>query len=49
MLVVVSVAVIDWEPAVFKVTMKVPTPFVRPAFAGKVAALSVEVIETVPE
>ena len=47
-LVTVSVAVIDCEPAVSRVTVKVPTPLVRPALAGRTALLSLEVILTVP-
>ena len=37
-LVAVSVAVIVWLPAVFSVTVKVPTPLVNVALAGRTAA-----------
>jgi hypothetical protein len=47
-LVTVSVAVMDCEPDVFKVTVKEPTPLVREAFEGKTAWLSLEDIATVP-
>src|SRR3974390_3348712 len=46
--VTVSVAVIVWLPAVFKVALKVPTPLVRVAFAGRTAAPSLDVKCTVP-
>jgi hypothetical protein len=39
----------DCEPDVFKVTIKEPTPLVRPAFGGKPAWPSLEEIETVPK
>ena len=46
--VVVSEAVIVCEPAVAKVALNVPTPFVSVALAGRAAALSVDVNATVP-
>ena len=36
--VTVSVAVTDWVPTVLRVTLKVPTPLVRVASAGRTAA-----------
>ncbi len=47
--VVVSVAVIVWLPAVSSVTLKVPTPLVSVASAGKDAAASLLVKCTIPE
>ena len=44
----VSVAVMDWVPGVRRVTVKVPTPLVSVAFAGRVARRSLLVIATVP-
>jgi hypothetical protein len=46
--VLVSVAVTLCRPGVFRVTVNVPTPAVNVIFAGKVAALSVLVMATVP-
>ncbi len=46
--VVVSVAVMVWLPAVSKVTLKVPTPLVSVASAGKDAPASLLVKCTVP-
>ncbi len=46
--VVVSVAVIVWLPAVSRVTLKVPTPSVTVASAGKYAPASLLVKCTVP-
>ena len=43
-----SVAVSVWTPAVFNVTLKVPTPLVSVALAGKTAAASPLVKWTVP-
>ena len=43
-----SVAVIVWLPAVFSVTLNVPTPLVSVALAGKTAAGSLLVNWTVP-
>jgi hypothetical protein len=47
-LVTVSVAVTDWLPAVFRVTVKVPTPLVSVELAGSTAWLSPLVKWTVP-
>ena len=47
-LVTVSVAVTDCVPAVLRVTLKVPTPSVRVASAGRTAAGSELVKWTVP-
>ncbi len=47
-LVTVSVAVIDWVPAVSSVAEKVPVPLVRVALAGSVAWASLLVKWTVP-
>ena len=47
-LVTVSVAVIVWLPAVFRVALKVPAPLVRVLLAGRVAWPSLLVKWTVP-
>ena len=47
-LVTVSVAVIDWEPAVLSVAEKVPVPLVSVVLAGSVAWASLLVKWTVP-
>jgi hypothetical protein len=47
--VTVSVAVMDWDPAVLRVTEKVPVPLVNVELAGSMAAPSEEVKWTVPE
>ena len=47
-LLTVSVAVRVWLPEVLRVTWNVPVPFVRVAFAGSVAAVSLLVNVTVP-
>jgi hypothetical protein len=45
----VSVAVMDWDPAVPRVIVKVAVPAVKVASAGRMAAPSEEVKWTVPE
>ena len=47
-LLTVSVAVMLWFPAVFRVALKLPTPLLSVEFAGKLAAPSVLVKRTVP-
>ncbi len=47
--VTVSVAVMVWSPAVFKVAENVPLPLVSLEFAGNTAVPSVLVKCTVPE
>ena len=44
----VSVAVIVWLPAVFKLTLKEPVPLVKVELAGSAAAASLLVKWTVP-
>ncbi len=44
----VSVAVIVWNPAVFNVPLKVPTPLLSVALAGRVALASLLVKWMVP-
>ena len=47
-LIMVSVAVSVWLPAVFNVTLNVPTPLANVVLAGRVAAVSLLVKWTVP-
>src|SRR6516162_7271377 len=47
-LLAVSVAVTVWLPAVFRVALKLPTPLVRVALAGRLAWPSLLVKWTVP-
>ena len=46
--VVVSVAVTVWRPSVLRVTENVPVPATRAKLVGRVAAVSLLVMATVP-
>ena len=47
--VTVSVAKTIWEPALFRVALKLPVPFVNLEFPGREAWLSLLVNDMVPE